>query len=98
MYKRFVSIDRDGNGYLTQDEVCLIPEFAVNPFKERLCQVFSGTLSLSTCGPWRPPPRTEPERAEWLTTRRSVPVFFVLSCATRTLSCVRRVQGDANIR
>jgi len=40
LYKKFRSIDKDGNGTLSSDEFLAIPELAANPLLERVISIF----------------------------------------------------------
>ena len=43
LYDRFVRLDRDRSGTLSENELLCIPELAMNPFASRLVSIFQET-------------------------------------------------------
>ncbi|KAJ7979584.1 Calcineurin subunit B like [Quillaja saponaria] len=42
LYERFCQLDRNGSGFISQDEFLSVPEFAVNPLSQRLLRMVDG--------------------------------------------------------
>ncbi|MFH4974436.1 hypothetical protein AB6A40_001145 [Gnathostoma spinigerum] len=40
LYSRFLSLDKQGRGYLDRDDFLRIPELAINPLGERIIDAF----------------------------------------------------------
>lgn len=40
LYKRFVKLDSKGYGSISKDDLLRIPEFAINPLRDRILRIF----------------------------------------------------------